>query len=111
MIYGQITQSMNGVTVGSVEDNGEDMNVILKSSKFDTNVRLEDVLAIPLYVGPTRYLVGDFVDSQISNATASITRENGNIQITVDADLETGIDSVSTQAEFKKFAEGYVYPA
>ena len=60
------------------------MNVIIKSSKFDTDVRLENILAIPLTVGQTRYLVGDFIDSQISNATASIVREDGNIQITVD---------------------------
>lgn len=79
---------MNGVTLGSVENNGEDMSVILKTNQFIDDVRLEDVLAIPLTVGQTNYVVGDFVDSQITNATASITRENGNIQITVDADLE-----------------------
>lgn len=41
---------MNGVTLGTVEDNGEDMDIILKSSQFVSNVRLEDVLAIPLVV-------------------------------------------------------------
>lgn len=76
------------MTLGSVENNGEDMSVILKTNQFIDDVRLEDVLAIPLTVGQTNYVVGDFVDSQITNATASITRENGNIQITVDADLE-----------------------
>ena len=64
------------------------MNVIVKSSQFLDDVRLEEVLAIPLTVGQTNYVVGDFVDSQITNATASITREDGNIQITIDADLE-----------------------
>ena len=111
MIYGQIAQSMNGITVWSVEDNGEDMNVIIKSSKFDTDVRLENILAIPLTVGQTRYLVGDFIDSQISNATASIVREDGNIQITVDADLESWVDSISSQATFVQFAENYAFPA
>lgn len=110
LIYGQIAQSMNGVTLGSVENNGEDMSVILKTNQFIDDVRLEDVLAIPLTVGQTNYVVGDFVDSQITNATASITRENGNIQITVDADLEKWFDSVSTQAEFVKFAQAYEFP-
>jgi multidrug efflux pump subunit AcrB len=110
MIYGQIAQSMNGVNVGSIEDNGEDMSVILKSDKFTGNVRLEDVLAIPLQIGQTRYVIGDFVESQITNATASISRENGNIQITVDADLEQGFDSVSTQNAFVAYATSYSYP-
>lgn len=34
LIYSQISQTINGVTVGSVENNGEDMNVVLKSSQF-----------------------------------------------------------------------------
>ncbi len=110
MIYWQIAQSMNGVTLGTVEDNGEDMDIILKSSQFVSNVRLEDVLAIPLVVGQTSYVVGDFVESKLTNATASVTRENGNIQITVDADLEVGTDTVSTQSEFTKFAETYAFP-
>lgn len=50
LIYGQIAQSMNGVTVGTIDDNGEDMNVILKTSQFTDDVLLEDVLAIPLTV-------------------------------------------------------------
>ncbi len=111
MIYGQISQSMNGINVWSIEDNGEDMNVIIESSKFEDDVKIEDVLAIPLYVWQTRYQVGDFIDSKITNATASIKREDGNIQITVDADLNAGFDSVWTQNEFKKFAENYNFPS
>jgi multidrug efflux pump subunit AcrB len=111
IIYGQISQNMNGITVGSIEDEGEDMNVVIKTSQFTDDVRLEDILAIPLYVWPVRYLVGDFIESQISNATASITREDGNIQITVDADIEEWADSVSTQSQFVEYAKSYPYPA
>lgn len=50
MIYGQIAQSMNGVTLGSVEDDGEDMSVILKSSQFVGDVRIEDISSIPITV-------------------------------------------------------------
>ncbi len=41
---------MNGVTVGSIEDNGEDMNVILKTDTFATESRMEDILSIPFTV-------------------------------------------------------------
>ncbi len=109
-IYAQISQSMNGVTLWSVEDDGEDMNIIVKSSQFISDVRLEDVLAIPIIVWQIRYVVWDFVESRITNATANISREDGDIQITVDSDLEEGVDSVSAQNAFVAFAEKYEYP-
>ncbi len=41
---------MNGVTVGSIEDNGEDMSIILKTDTFQKESRMEDILSIPFTV-------------------------------------------------------------
>jgi multidrug efflux pump subunit AcrB len=87
------------------------MTVYLKSTKFEEKINLEDVLSIPIIVGPTTYLIGDFVESRLSNALASISRADGDIHITVDADLEDGVDTVSSQAIYTKFAENYNYPS
>ena len=87
------------------------MSVILKSSQFTNTVNLEDVLSIPISIGTTTYRVGDFVESRLTNATASISREDGNIQIAVDSDLEPSVDSVSTQTNFIKYADGYNFPS
>ena len=110
MIYGQIAQSMNGVTLGSVEDDGEDMSVILKSSQFVGDVRIEDISSIPITVWSTSYRIGDFIESELTNATASVTRVDGDIQITVDADLEDGTDTVSTQKALSDYASAYEFP-
>lgn len=72
---------------------------------------MEDILSIPITVGQTTYVVSDLVDNKINNATEKISRNDGDIQITVDADLEDGVDSVATQAEFIKFAQGYTFPS
>lgn len=109
-IYTQIAQNMNGILIGTVEDKGEDMDIRLKSSKFSDEVRLEDILALPIAVGNSSYKVGEFVDTNLTNATAQVSRTDGKLQITVDADLELGIDSVGTQAKFQKFADTYTYP-
>lgn len=109
-IYSQISQNMNGITVGTVEDNGEDMSVILKSWKFLEDVCLEDILAIPIAVWPTTYVVWDFINSTITNATALITRVDGKIQITVDGDLDLWGDSISMQSKFEDFAKSYNFP-
>jgi multidrug efflux pump subunit AcrB len=110
-IYQSISTSMNGVTVGSIEDNGEDMNVILKTDTFATESRMEDILSIPFTVWPTTYTVGNFIDTKTQNAIASINRENGKVQIAVEADLEKGVDSVSSQSAFVNFAKQYPLPA
>lgn len=111
MIYGIVSQNMNGVTVGSVEDNGEDMSILLKSDIFKEEVRIEDVMSLPIIIGNITYNVGDFVDVVISNATAAVNRVDGDIQITVDADIEDGVDTVSTQQTFIDYAEKYDFPA
>ena len=81
-------QSINGITVGSIEDNGEDMDVKIRSDRFTESVKMEDILSIPIVVGDTSYVIRDFVDTTITNATATVSREDGRIQITVDANLE-----------------------
>lgn len=110
LIYSQMLQNMNGINLWSIEDNGTDMSLYLKSSKFGDTIQLEDVLAIPISLGQTKYLVGDFVESQISNSLLSISRENWDIQITVDADLETGVDTIASQTRYVEFAKSYAYP-
>lgn len=110
-IYGQILQNMNGVNLGSIEDNGEDMSIILKSSQFDGDqVIVEDILSLPLTLGSTTYRMGDFMEVEITNAIASISREDGDIQIAVDGDLEEGIDTISSQSRYLEFAQNYNYP-
>ncbi len=39
---------MNGVNIGSIEDDGEDMEVVLKTNQFLSDVKIEDILAIPI---------------------------------------------------------------
>lgn len=87
------------------------MSIYLKSSKFEEKISIDDVLSIPISVGSTTYFIGDFVESRLSNALASISREDGDIQITVDADLEDGVDTVSSQAAYTEYASNYKYPA
>lgn len=110
IIYSQISQNLSGINVWTIEDNGTDMDIKLKISKFRDDVRVEDILSIQIPIGNTMYRVWDFVDSTITNATATVARENGKIQITVESNLEKGLDTVSTQAKFIAFAEKYNFP-
>lgn len=110
LIYSSISTSINWVTVGSIEDNGEDMNIIIKTDTFIKEAKMEDILGITFTIWTTNYKVGNFVDTRTQNAIASVNRENGKVQIAVESDLEKGIDSVSTQAKFVEYAKSYKFP-
>lgn len=71
---------------------------------------MNNILSLPISFGQNTYRVGDFVESTISNATANISRQDGKIQITVDADAEDVKDNVVLQTQFVEFAKSYKYP-
>ena len=64
------------------------MDVNVKSSRFSDDVKMEDILSLPIVIGNSTYLVQDFIDSTLTNATATVARENGKIQITVESNLD-----------------------
>lgn len=111
LIYGTITQNINGIKVGTIEDSGNDRDVVLKLEKFQDDVSPEDIQGITFAFAWRTYRVGDFLDVRPENAIASIKRSDGKIQITVDADLEVGVDSISTQNAFLTYAQEYSFPA
>ena len=110
LIYQTISSNMNGITVGSIEDNGDDMNIVLKSDRFIQEAKMEDILGISFVVWNNNYKVGNFIDTKVQNAIASVNRENGKVQITVEGDLNLGVDTLSTQAIFQKYADTYNFP-
>jgi multidrug efflux pump subunit AcrB len=109
-LYSQIAQNMNGVKVASIEDDGEDRDIVVKSSQFIWDVDVNNILSLPLSAGQLTYRVGDFIESQISSATANISRQDGKIQITIDADAEDVKQNISLQAQYVEFAKTYPYP-
>lgn len=105
-----IASNMNGLRVGSIEDNGNDMDIIIRNGDFRKDARIEDILALPLVIGPNTYSVGTFVESTLENAIASVTRVDGDIQIGVEWDVEAGLDTAKAQNALIAFADSYAYP-
>lgn len=111
LLYATINQETKGIVVGSIEDRGEDMDIILKNTAFDGDVSPDDILSIPFHMGNMTYRIGDFLTVSPQNATEHITRKDGDISITVGADVtEAGNALVITDA-IMKYAESYTFPA
>lgn len=109
-VIGEIVTTMNGVTVGTVPDGGEDLDVTLKYSNFTDIVKPDEVLGHTFKVGVKSYRIGDLVDTNFKNAIASIKREAGLITISVSSDVEEGMNATEVQSKFVDFAKAYKFP-
>lgn len=110
VIYGYIMEMMNWVNVWSIEDNWSDMDVYIKQSNFREVVNVEDIMNSTFNFAWKNYQVWNFVEYNTKNSIASIAREDWKIIISVDADLNKWVDTVSTQAKFEEFAKSYSFP-
>jgi HAE1 family hydrophobic/amphiphilic exporter-1 len=101
---------MNGVGVGTIAHDGEDLDVILKYAQFINVIKPDDILGHTFSVGSKTYRMGDFIDPVFKNAVASVKREAGLITVSIGADFETGINATEVQSEFTAFAKNYDFP-
>lgn len=88
VIIGEMLSMMNGVGVGTIAHDGEDLDVILKYKQFINVINPDDILAHTFAVGPKTYRMGDFVEPVFKNAVASVKREAGLVTVSVGADFE-----------------------
>lgn len=111
VVIEQITSLVNGVNIGTVASRGEDINLVVKYSQFQNEVDV-DLLSghIFTYAGK-KYRLGDLVDSNLTNAVASIKRESGLTTISIGADVEEGVLATEVQAKFLAYAENYAFPS
>lgn len=82
----QVTQmSLNGVKASTVNDNGKDLNVVLKTSSGE---QMEDILALPILTAFGSFSLSEFVDLELSQAPRSILHSDGDRTVTITAELE-----------------------
>lgn len=108
----EIAFALNGFPAWSItlEDTDRDIKVLYK--EFTGTIHPDDIenIIINTKVWPVR--VGEVVDYNIDNAVASITREEGEIMIRVESDLETSHLNKweEIQKSFEQRAEKYTFP-
>lgn len=110
-IYSEILSTINGANVGSIEDNGEDIDVVVKTAEYTDAVDPQSIVGHNFSFNGKTYRIGDFIDSNVKNAVASVQREDGKITITVEGDVEKDVLPATMQAKFEEFAKAYAFPA
>lgn len=110
-IYSEVLSTINGANVGSIEDNGEDVDVVVKTAEYVDAVDPQAIMGHNFAFGGKTYRIGDFVDSNVKNAVASVKREDGKITVTVEGDTEKDVLPAPVQSKFEAFASTYEFPA
>ncbi|MFB0965809.1 MAG: efflux RND transporter permease subunit, partial [Patescibacteria group bacterium] len=110
-IYAEILSTINGANVGSIEDNGEDVDVVVKVAEYVDAVDPQAIVGHQFAFGGKNYRIGDFIDSTVKNAVASVKREDGKITITVEGDVEKDVLPAGLQTKFEEYAKSYEFPA
>ncbi len=111
LIYNTIISALNGRKIASIEDDGEDMDIILKADTFEKDVSLNAIENILFYHKNTAYRIGDFVDIKAKNSVETISQENGNIQIEISADVKENFNTSLVTKKATKIAEDFNYPS
>lgn len=109
-IYSEILSTINGANVGSIEDNGEDVDVVVKVAEYVDAVDPQAIVGHQFAFGGKNYRIGDFIDSTVKNAVASVKREDGKITITVEGDVEKDVLPAGLQTKFEEYANSYKFP-
>jgi HAE1 family hydrophobic/amphiphilic exporter-1 len=109
-VYSEILSLVNGANVGSIEDSGEDIDVIVKTAEYRDAVDPQSILGHTFVFAGKTYRIGSFVDSSVKNAVASVKREDGKITILVEADVETEVLPATLQSKFEAYASKYPFP-
>lgn len=100
----------NWLKAWSIKSTYEDNDIVLKISQFEDNLSPDDINNLFINTQIWKIRVGDFVNVEFAKSISSITRENGKISITVEADLLPGEVTTKVQPKIDDIAEKFIFP-
>jgi len=109
-ISSELFVALNGMGAGTVKGRYDNYDVKIMFDNTIDSVTPNDVLdmRLPTRAGPI--MVGTVADYSFESAISNISRENTNITVRVESDIEQGLTPDGIQAELTTFAETYNYP-
>lgn len=100
----------NWLKAWSIKSIYEDNDIVLKISQFENNLSPDDINNLFINTQIWKIRVGDFVNVEFAKSISSISRENGKISITVEADLLPWEVTTKVQPKIDEIAEKFIFP-
>lgn len=110
-ILSEVFAATNGLWAWSIRIDGEDYDIKLIYSDFTQDISASDInnIVITTPVGAVRF--GDVAQYSFDSAISSISRENTNVTIRVESDVQDGITPDGIQSQLVEYANSYDFPA
>lgn len=109
-VFGELSNLLSGINIGSIVEHNEDISIILKLSDFVDAAEPRKILDHPFSLPQGRYILGDFLEYNVKNAISMVQRVDGDIYVGVEADLEPNVKPSDVQPKLEAFALAYKYP-
>lgn len=102
--------ALSWMNAGSISSRYEDNTVRLEIEQYQDSISPQEIENMIVTTSAWKLRIGDYASYTFEPALSTITRENGNIQIAVNADIMNGYLPTDVQPKLIKFAENYHYP-
>lgn len=109
-ISSELFISLNGMWAGTVKWRYDNYDITIRYDNFIDGVSPSDVMDIRV---PTRLwsiTLWTVADYRFENAITNISREDGNITVKIESDIEPWLTPDVVQVPFAEFAQSYQYP-
>ncbi|MFK7780244.1 MAG: efflux RND transporter permease subunit [Candidatus Gracilibacteria bacterium] len=100
----------NGIKAGSIKSDLEDNEIVVSFKQFEESLSPEDVENIVVNTKIGKVRVGDFADYEFKKSVNAITREDGNIIISVGSEVEKGFLPTDVQPILDEYMMDYDFP-
>lgn len=109
-IQWELYAMINGTKAWTMMIDRRERDIVVKVSDLDDTVTPEKIMNTVIQTRSGPIMIGSIAKVTINQSLTSIGRVDTDIVITVEADLEEGIQPTAVQPLFEAFAQKYQYP-
>ncbi len=109
-IMGELFLTLNGLWAGSIRGRYDSYDIKVMYDDFLDGASADDVMNIAVPTRAGNIMLGTVADYNFESAISNIAREDGNITVRVESDIDQWLTPDVIQSQFATFARNYNYP-
>jgi multidrug efflux pump len=101
---------LNGMGAGSIRGRFDTYDIKIMYDRFIDEVSANDIMNISIPTRAGNLLIGTIANYNFESAISSVTREDGNITVRVESDVDQWLTPDAVQSQLITFAQSYNFP-
>lgn len=110
-VQSEIYSAINGVKAGTMMVDTKERDIVLKIDTFVDDVSPEMLYNLVITTKAGQVRLSDIATVATNPSLTSVKRVDGDIVLSVESDLEQGLQPTNFQPQLENFAKNYDYPA